>query len=205
MKPSKLQFALTTILLVAAVGFTVAAAQSDGQKEQKTNAGICDDLKEAGVTPGLYNLCEDFWDPQDCGREDPLSDTCTAASPEILQQYTEAKKPKDPEMPGVQQPCPCWSVDELDALQDSNLEFCINEENSQRQEFGYGAYLENGLRAVGVHRDMESQIYTCRYVDETAEPHTVRSMFVGSEEFASCREQIEDRGELFGNCFGALH
>ena len=81
------------------------------------NEGICDDL--VGHTRGLFGLCIAFNQGQDCevdfAAEDPFQN-CTPGSEKVLERYRAMRQAGDPDMPGVQAPCPCWTEAELDEV-----------------------------------------------------------------------------------------
>ena len=45
---------------------------------------------------------------------------------------------------------------------------------------------------------------TCRYVDETTNPDTVRVMVITPGEFAACMKQIDELDNELGACFGDI-
>ena len=86
---------------------------------------ICDPLKADGVTKGLYGLCVAFCEAQDhAALSDPVTeeelDALADAAPSgrILQNYNKKKQEGDPDMPciKVEEPCPCWSGEELASI-----------------------------------------------------------------------------------------
>ena len=83
----------------------------------QVNEGICDEL--IGGTPGLFGLCVAFH-AHDCepdfSEEYPFAE-CKPSSVKILELYNKRKQPGDPEMPGIQKPCPCWTLEEIQNLQ----------------------------------------------------------------------------------------
>lgn len=100
---------------------TVGAQTPDGVTP--VNEGICDEL--VGGTPGLYGLCVAFCEAQDIASiDEPITEDHLAAlevsapSGKILANYDRKKQPGDPDMPciKVEEPCPCWSSEELAEL-----------------------------------------------------------------------------------------
>jgi hypothetical protein len=71
---------------------------------QSANASLelCDEqLKNPGVTKGLYGLCVAYWS--------------SGQNPAVLENYNKKKKAGDPVMPGTEEPvetlaCPCWNT-----------------------------------------------------------------------------------------------
>ncbi len=118
----RLVVARSAALLLGTLAITVVGAQTpDGVTP--VNEGVCDELKDG--TPGLYGLCVAFCEAQDIASiEQPITeeDLATlegsAPSGKILANYDKKKQPGDPEMPciKVEEPCPCWSAEELAEL-----------------------------------------------------------------------------------------
>jgi hypothetical protein len=75
---------------------------------------VCASLREA--TPGLYGLCLAFHHGMACqpemGASDPFAN-CVPGSERVLEQYRKKMRNGDPDMPGIQAPCPCWTKVEL--------------------------------------------------------------------------------------------
>jgi len=202
---------LTTGLLYAAAGTTTTAESAttttQKKKSKKANAGVCDPLR--GSPNDLHDLCENFCEKQECKHEDPLSAVCAPPDPGLLAEYNARKRPEDPEMPCVRTPCPCWNADEIGAIlgriSSDDFEFCVNEETSDSVfDLGFGDLVEDELLAVRVRGDLGANEYTCRYIDETTDPETVRVMLVTQEEFESCMVQIEDLDDELGACVGSI-
>ena len=108
-------FHLVYLMAIMFVG-SVAVAQNPNPEIPDAKS-ICEEMKHG--TPGLYGLCLAFWSGQDCTpdftAEDPFEE-CTPASSSILEKYRAQAQPGDPDMPCIQNPCPCWSEEELDLL-----------------------------------------------------------------------------------------
>ena len=99
-------------------GLTAVAQTPDGTTP--ANEGVCDVLQ--GATPGLYGLCVAFCEAQDWADADaPITEAehdmlaLKAPSGRILSAYNKRRTTADIDMPciKVQEPCPCWSADEL--------------------------------------------------------------------------------------------
>jgi len=118
--------ALTTIMVfgLLALSAPVLAQTPDGQTPAQET--VCDALQEDGITKGLYGLCVAFCEAGDYADElDTITPEELAAletsspSGRILANYNKKKdradNPNDPDMPCilVEEPCPCWTADEL--------------------------------------------------------------------------------------------
>ena len=106
---------LMAFVFVLFAASTLTAQMPDGIPP--ANEGVCDDLKYA--TPGLYGLCVAFCEAQDCEPEPTADDPhsrCAPSSPKLLDIYNKKKRPGDPDMPCIREPCPCWLQDELNAF-----------------------------------------------------------------------------------------
>jgi len=89
------------------------------------NEGICDALSADGVSKGLYGLCVAFCEAQDWADVSvPITESdldalsVKAPSGRILASYMKKKTETDPDMPCilVEEPCPCWTADELASI-----------------------------------------------------------------------------------------
>lgn len=97
------------VLVSTLTGSPVFAQTGDGITPAEES--VCDPLKGAGVTKGLYGLCIAY-----CEAE--------ARSQNVLDNYNRRRGETDPEMPCAEPPvasCPCWSADTLQAARDSGL------------------------------------------------------------------------------------
>ena len=107
----------TALCFVFLVPTNLTAQTPDGFPP--SNEGVCDGLKIAGVTRGLYGLCVAFCEAQDCEPDlsaaDPFS-ACLPSSGKLLAKYNKRKGAGDPDMPCIQGPCPCWTQGELSSL-----------------------------------------------------------------------------------------
>jgi len=195
----RLRSMLTLLLFVGATGVHATSRLMQAAVDEEvnySNAGICDPVKGTPPRLGLYGLCRSYCESQNCKADDPLSAECAAPDPNVLAVYNQKKRASDPAMPCVKAPCPCWDVDEIDALNDRELEFCVSEERRDFLLFGYGTTFAENVLAVRVRGDLNSGEYSCRYIDERTSPDTIRVLIISEEEFNSCREQVEERGEL---------
>jgi len=101
----------------------VLAKTPDG--DTPANEGVCDDLKAASVTKGLYGLCVAFCEAHDAAdiseaiSSDDLAELLASRpNGKILANYNEKKSASDPDMPCLraQEPCPCWELADLDRI-----------------------------------------------------------------------------------------
>jgi hypothetical protein len=104
-------------------GLTAMASTPDG--ETPAVETVCDPLNADDVTNGLYGLCLAFCEAQDIADEEvPITDEelailqDTPPSGSILDTYNTIKNASDPDMPCivVDSSCPCWTEDELAAI-----------------------------------------------------------------------------------------
>lgn len=100
------RMAVTSVLVVFLGAGSSLAQTPDG--ETPANEGVCDPL--VGGTPGLYGLCVAYCEAQDYLTVDPGE----PPSEKILNAYNKRRNSGDPEMPCIQDPCPCWSENDLD-------------------------------------------------------------------------------------------
>jgi len=168
------------------------------------NEGVCDVLINA--TPGLYGLCIAFCEAQDCeynlDAEDPF-ENCRPSNPRILEVYNRKKQATDPDMPCIQEPCPCWSQEELEALpflSDGWLEWC-------RKDFG-GTLKNDSLALLKPYPEPYSRYWlstaegsnTCYYGEVISSTPTITRLLslLTPEEWAICDGQLNqaaiDRG-----------
>ncbi len=120
----KLFTTLISGVAVAILIVPIAFAQTpDGQTPAEE--AVCDPLRADGVTKGLYGLCVAFCEAQDATDENvPITEAefdaleSSAPSGRILGNYNKKKQETDPPMPCivVEEPCPCWSADELASI-----------------------------------------------------------------------------------------
>ena len=99
-----------SVFLLIACTFTGSPAFAQTQDGvTPAEEGVCDALKAAGVTKGLYGLCVAY-----CEAE--------AQSENVLENYNRKRAEDDPEMPCVEPPtasCPCWTAEMLQAARDA--------------------------------------------------------------------------------------
>ena len=132
-----MKYLYTTFTTIIAVGMfatasPVLAQTPDGDTPAQET--VCDVLREDGVTKGLYGLCVAFCEAGDYADEadsitpeELLTLETSAPSGRILANYNKKKdradNPLDPDMPcvQVQEPCPCWTADQLARVADGLL------------------------------------------------------------------------------------
>lgn len=119
------RFSIWGLILVSLsmVGLAATASTPDG--ETPAIETVCDPLMADGISQGLYGLCIAFCEAQDIADEDlsitedellALQDAAPSGS--ILDAYNNIKKADEPDMPciKVDSTCPCWTDDELLAI-----------------------------------------------------------------------------------------
>ena len=131
----------TTLIAVAmfAIASPVLAQTPDG--ETPANEGICDPLHEDGITKGLYGLCVAYCEAQDAhllsiyGDPDDLS----VSGRRILDNYRKKMNAGDPDMPCVQEECPCWTASLLTELTPPDL---------AGANYNFGAACDDGISLI---------------------------------------------------------
>lgn len=95
---------ISFFLVTSFFGLPAMAQTADGVTPAVE--GVCDDLKNPGVSKGLYGLCVAY-----CEAE--------ASSEAVLRNYNRKKSETDPEMPCLEVvvQCPCWDTDTLAAAE----------------------------------------------------------------------------------------
>ena len=173
------------------------------------NESICSEL--AGNTPGLYGLCVAFHVGMACnprlGASDPYAD-CKPGSEKVLAQYRKKMKTGDPDMPGIQEPCPCWSRVELLLLrrptQDDATSCNIDKTSSAFANLDQWTVLQGagGARLLTMVYTMEEDLAFGRTGSRCAlsdGPQGVfRNFSITHEEFLACEPDVAwsaaDRG-----------
>ena len=114
----KISLFVLLFLSTAIFSSPVAAKTSDGQVPSEE--GVCDVLKEDGVTKGLYGLCVAY-----CEAE--------ASSERVLENYNRKATENDPAMPCLETvvSCPCWTMEELAGAIEFDPAFCLQNDNGQ--------------------------------------------------------------------------
>lgn len=199
---------LLALLLLCSWPITTAAQTPD--RVTPANEGVCEGLKAAGVTSGLYGLCVAYCEALDC--PDPsvgpkkLSAQCRAQSPTILEAYKRRKTAADPAMPCVKPPgCPCWSAAEIGAIGVSyppnnvvnyfpnsfppDSTFSLVENRTATNEFPYGAFQLAGINFSAVN--------VCQYFNADFAPDApapiIRTQEITNSEAAACKVEIDDQ------------
>ena len=197
---------LMAVVLVSVA--TAANAQGPPASEDR-----CDELMWA--SPGLYGLCVAFW-AQQCEPDFSLVDPyegCKPASRKILELYNKKKGPNDPDMPGTQRPCSCWSQEELDVLAwrfPGGTQYCVVDYT--------GGNLENldwwsvsgqpGLTSAATYGDYGNPAGPAceyHYIDVNPAVNDYRFFpILSPEEFAACEDQLNQAGADRGfSCFSS--
>ncbi len=217
-------------LFIASVS-SVATAKGKPNSRQRTPDGatpaeetICDDLKHG--TPGLYGLCIAFCEAHDCepdfSLEDPFS-VCKQSDRKILDNYRRKMRDGDPDMPCIPNPngpgdevlCPCWSEDDLQYFQyqpsfadildqslDCKSEFLVERSDcSQEVNFISEASVLTGdnlfiFEIEATSGNCADGTFCSGYlgcIGATCPPEVAfrgMSLPITAEEFAACKEQI---------------
>ena len=195
--------AVLVVSIVCVVSFA-AAQTADGQTP--ANEGVCDDLRYA--TPGLYGLCVAFCEAQDCEPDmnaaDPF-ELCRPSSPKLLEIYNKRKRPDDPDMPCIQEPCPCWSAEELAGLRYTGDSYSCAKEidvfamldlsywNISNESYTVSATVQVYVDNYGP----DSGALKCHLYDECENDdclHAYRYFVLTPEEYAVCEAQVWTSG-----------
>lgn len=119
----KLFFSICFLTALLMLALPIAAETPDGLTPAEET--VCDQLREDGVSKGLYGLCVAFCEAQDVAdRTTPLtledldSLKIEVPSARILENYNKRKQESDPEMPCVlvQESCPCFTKQEVQSI-----------------------------------------------------------------------------------------
>ena len=129
---SRLFLCFSVALLMWMYGLPASARTPDGQTPSQE--GVCDVLKQPGMTKGLYGLCVAYCEAHDSDLLATANSHAPRGSLErsrrILENYNKMRKNGDLEMPcmvasnpapapvpaPVVQRCPCWTAAEADAV-----------------------------------------------------------------------------------------
>lgn len=199
----------------------VLAQTPDGQTPAGEN--VCDPLRDDSVTKGLYGLCVAFCEAQDYADElDSITEEelatleSSTSSGRILANYNKRKQDGDPDMPCilVEEPCPCWSAQELAEIDgvlwdgtDTDLLVCrdypiadgwFNGSNfiyEQRNGGDWGYRLAHIIETQGgfgacKYESLSSPGDTLRYLSRSAGTLT-------EDEYTSCVTQLNDHKALY--------
>ena len=189
------------ILLPTVFFFTPAVAQTpDG--ETPASEGVCDVLVDH--TPGLYGLCVAYCEAHDADLLSPGGDPHTLDTPnrKILENYRKRMGAGDPDMPCVQDPCPCWDFERFDHLT-STAESCFAFDDTGHEHDSLKLVDSPIVRLVETwhHREgppAHTGLKTCSFIDRDSEHHTGLLLEITDEEYIACRDQIEQRGTELG-------
>jgi hypothetical protein len=178
-----LRIALPVAVATLLCAIPVFAQTPDG--ETPSAETVCDFLKDAQYTPGLYGLCVAFCEALDSDDFEPLGE-CNVAPMKILENYNKKRGEGDPEMPCLRPECPCFSVEDLLAL---NPQWCTI--GFFMPDIGCLAY-EIGWKESGrIWRAYASASAMCYYKDKHA------AITLTEEELDSCLAVFtEARGSM---------
>lgn len=101
----------TSLFLAFFLSASAIAKTPDGGTP--ANERICDPLRDN--TAGLYGLCVAYCEAQDLDLDLDNPNDISAALPneKILRAYNRKRGAGDPQMPCVQESCPCWTREEV--------------------------------------------------------------------------------------------
>ena len=147
------------------------------------NEGICDTLVDH--TPGLYGLCVAYCEAQDIDLllDDPDQVSKAVPSEKILENYNRKKGAGDPDMPCIQESCPCWTTEEVSygSWGDRSEPFCFSSFTggvsgtltglAEGDNFGHRALLIEDFRgnegvSICLFRDNEVPVQRVFLVDD---------------------------------------
>jgi len=202
---------LPYLLIISAVLFCSTAFAKTPDGETPAEESECDEVKWA--TPGLYGLCVAFCEAQDCEPDFTLVnpfENCKPASRKILDNYRKKMRPSDPDMPCLQEPCPCWSRDELDMLWPplpNDYTYCnINvqigplADNLDSFASFHSAWMYSLVTLLYIRAVPPEPI--CQFDYHTEGVDIERFYVITHEEFLICEEQLNQKGaELGYECF----
>ena len=176
--------------------------------------GLCDLLKDEGMTKGLYSLCLTFCGEQVfASNELPFMEKELEVIPNsrpeklILEKYNRIKKAEDPEMPcavPAEGECPCFSEDEFRAMSDGfrdvepydEITTCWDASGDIEGEFFKAFGGEEGESGDGAWTWIESSLgggnwcfYEWKYAGHTTVKGTVLELT--GEELMACYGIIE--------------
>ena len=194
---TKLGNGVVAVALVLLLSPAITHAQTpDG--ETPANEGVCDPL--IGGTPGLYGLCVAYCEAQD------VSDANLGNPPsnKILDVYNKRRNAGDPVMPCVQEPCPCWSEEDLQVALPT-LTVCT-------ELTGDAEPTQNGVLIFGPAPSFANQVKAfilptapiqdaCFFVvQQPGLPNTGvrREMFITKEQGAICEASARQHAESLG-------
>lgn len=166
------------ILVLGATLSAPAAVASTPDGETPANEGVCDIL--LGATPGLYGLCNAYCEAQDLDsfdKEPPRT--------KILDNYRKKMTASDPDMPCVQVPCPCWTVEEIDSIGADGMAAACPSGTNKLQ------IIDNAMRTKFAEADTNANRERCRYIDLNATPPALRSFGITPEEAQACYAAVE--------------
>lgn len=200
---------LPYLLVIGVVLYCGIASAQTPDGETPAEESVCDDLKWA--TPGLYGLCVAFCEAQDCEPDFSLAnplENCRPASRKILDNYRKKMQPGDPDMPCIQEPCPCWSPDELDLLWPPlpiNSDQCSLFPLTDFAGFWYPEPLESPPPYYHVSTMEQYPILMyplCEFWYNDGDVDILRVYRITLEEHLICKEQVIQKGDELGfECF----
>lgn len=186
-------FLSSVLLCFALSSATTPSAQAMDDKTPPDSAQ-CDKLIDA--TPDLHRWCLVYCEPQSsdlAGLES--SDVARQYGDEqILKYYRKKMQPGDPDMPCVQQSCPCWTKQELHTAFPVGTQ-CSDHEGPKRNvvRLRYRQLMSDTLMSSALTEQHLSQFkHFCLFRDRQSEPGISRTLQITESDFLGCGVSIRD-------------
>ena len=191
---------LSSVLLglTLSIATPLSAQTIDGKKPP--TGGHCDDLVE--LTSDLHRLCLAYCEPKFLELVDlEKSDTGKQESDiRILESYRKKMQPGDPDMPCVQQSCPCWTKEELHTVFPVGTT-CSDHEGPKRNvvRLRYHQPSSNASSSSALSEQHLGQFkHFCIFRDRQSETGLSRSLQITESEFIGCAVSIKGFAERLG-------
>lgn len=183
---------IVSMALVALAGPAAFAQTPDG--ETPAFETVCDPLTSA--TPGLFGLCVAYCEAKDCNDDPVALAECQAENPgdgwgthscscgRILDNYNSRRQAGDPEMPCIQDSCPCFDAEFL-ANELSVIAVCIDTSVPRREQTLVNGSDSDGCSAIAqTFRNFDAQ---------------------GNSTAVVCQALDNDRNSTTGQCVATLN
>jgi len=179
-------------LLGTALACSLLLFSTAPNAQQPSSEGQCDEL--IGLTPSLYGLCLAYWATHDeaVGTDKP------PANRKILERYRAKMQPGEPDMPGLDIPCPCWSELELTDI----VEAATGPYICQIGEPGW-ADSSPPYYKVSVYTDSVEGSFCSAVVPNEDGSVRTEEHPIDEDEYIACAEDVESSGQdiEFTSCF----
>lgn len=206
-----LVLSIVSMALIALAAPAAFAQTPDG--ETPAVETICDPLLH-NASPGLFGLCVAYCEAKDCNSNPVAVAQCQAENPgdpwgvhscgcgRLLDNYNRKRQAGDPEMPCIQESCPCFDAEFL-ANELSAVTVCIDTSVPRREQTLVNGSDSDGCRAIAqTFRTFgnagNSIAVVCQAVDNDIDPangqcvntlSTLQSGLSGVE-FEACQDLI---------------